>query len=212
MRWLASLVDPRPHSAHAAPALDGIRVHVEGFDPVVETGPDGSFILNGGFAGPSVVRFEREEDAIDDSMAVNVPKGGILSLRDVRFDAGEAVAAAAAQGLSFDGVIAEKDCLERRMLAASRFAPRGERYVIELDGGSINDESGKRVYCIEVHPGDDAHVEGIVRPNGSVGDSDVIIDGTGRMRQTMTTASQVIGAEPALKVPSALAVPTSSGR
>jgi len=39
----------------------------------------------------------------------------------------------------------------------------------------------------------------------------VIIDGTGRMRQTMTTASQVIGAEPALKVPSALAVPTLSG-
>jgi hypothetical protein len=86
-------------SAHARPALDGIRVSVEGFDPSTETDPDGSFLLSGGFSGPSVVRFEREDDGLDVRTTVNVPKGGVLSLRNLTLDAMRGVASPGAQYL-----------------------------------------------------------------------------------------------------------------
>jgi hypothetical protein len=201
--WLASLlhlVGP-VSSAHAGPALDGIRVSVEGFDPSTETDPDGSFLLSGEFSGPSIVHFEREDDGLEARMTVNVPKGGVLSLRDLTLDATRGMASPGAQDLSFDGIIADKDCLQRRLELTSLFAPQGERFLVELEGSTISAGSGGRRYCMNLRSGDDAHVEGTVQPNGTISDASMIVDGEGRLREAMTMSPRVTSALPLLPKP-----------
>jgi len=183
--WLASLIRllPRASSAHAAPGLDGILVRVEGFDSAVETDSNGSFVLRGGFSGTSIVRFEREDDGLDARLTVDVPKGGVLSLRDVDLDGPSGAATSDIQDLSFDGIIADKECLRRQLFVTSRFAPNGQRFVVELDGSTITDASGNPVQCIDLREGDDVHVDGVVRPNGAIGESTLSVDGDDRMRE-----------------------------
>jgi len=201
--WLASVIQllGPVSSAHAGVALEGIRVSVEGFDPSTETDPDGSFLLSGEFSGPSVVHFEREDDGLDVRTTVNVPKGGVLSLRDLTLDATRGVASPGTQGLSFDGVIADKDCLQRRLELTSLFAPQGERFLVELEGSTISDGSGERRYCRNLLRGDGAHVEGTVQPNGTINDATMIVDGEGRLRQAMTVSPSVTSAVPLLPKP-----------
>jgi hypothetical protein len=196
--WLASLLHLLGplSAAHAGPALDGIRVSVEGFDPSTETDPDGSFLLSGEFSGPSIVHFERADDALEARMTVNVPKGGVLSLRDLTLDATRGVASPGTQDLSFDGIIADKDCLQRRLELTSRFAPQGERFLVELEGSTISDGSGERQYCLNLRRGDDAHVDGTVQPNGTISDANMIVDGERRLREAMTTSPWVARALP----------------
>ena len=201
--WLASLIQllGPVSSAHAGPALDGIRVSVEGFDPTVETDSGGSFALSGGFSGPSIVHFEREDDGLEAHMTVNVPKGGALSLRDLTLDATRGVASPGTQDLSFDGTIADKDCLRGRVELASLFAPQGERFLVELEGSTISAGSGRRRYCMNLRSGDDAHVEGAVQPNGTISDATMIVDGEGRLREAMTMSPWVTSALPLLPKP-----------
>jgi hypothetical protein len=197
---LLHLVGP-VSSAHAGPALDGIRVSVEGFDPSTETDSGGSFTLSGGFSGPSIVHFDREDDGLEARMTVNVPKGGVLSLRDLTLDATRGVASPGAQDLSFDGIIADKDCLQRRLELTSLFAPQGERFLVELEGSTISAGSGRRRYCMNLRSGDGAHVEGTVQPNGTISDASLIVDGEGRLRESMTMSPSVTSALPLLPKP-----------
>ena len=101
-----------------------------------------------------------------------------------------------AQALSFDGIIADKDCLQRRLELTSLFAPQGERFLVELEGSTISDGSGERRYCLNLRGGDDAHVEGTVQPNGTISDASMIVDGERRLREAITMSPWVARALP----------------
>jgi hypothetical protein len=83
----------------------------------------------------------------------------------------------------------------------SQFAPQGERFVVELDGSTIADGSGKRIYCIDLRKGDGVQVDGIVSSDGTIDEGSLIVSGNHRMRQAMTIDPRVTGTVPAVGVP-----------
>jgi len=193
--WLAAWRQllPTISTAHADAGLGGIRVSVDGWRPTVETAPDGSFVLAGGFADSVVVRFARDEDGLDATLPAVLPMGGVLSLHDVSLGVGNGEAVASGRDLSFDGVIVDKECLGRRLVTASRHAPDGQRYVIALQDSVMVDQSGKRVMCIGVRPGDGADVDAAISANGTI-EGTLVIDRDSRLREAIMMTRKLAGA------------------
>jgi hypothetical protein len=201
--WLAAVASlvPKMTVAFADSGLGGIRVALDGWGSMVETAADGSFALRGGFSGPLILRFERDEEGLDATLPVDVPSGGRLSLHDVQLDTGREQAVTGPSDLTFDGVVVDTACLARRVVVASRFAPDGERFVVELARSTMVDESGKRVYCVELRAGDAAQVDGTILPTGAIGDGTLVVDGEGRLRQTMAMTPHLGEVAPLLGMP-----------
>jgi len=153
-------------SVAIADGVEGIHVTVDGSDAAADTDQDGLFSVSGPFSGPTVLRFQRDTDHLDSAMTVNVPKGGSLSLRDLTLASDQA--SSQSQDLSFDGIVESTDCARDLIDVVSRFDSNGQRYVVDLSQSSLTDGDGRPMSCVELRKGDAAHVQGDVRPNGTI--------------------------------------------
>ena len=155
-------------------SLAGIAVSVEGTDVRDETDASGAFRLSGDYESEVTVRFVRAQDGVEARVAVNVPAGGTLGLRDVTLDAATGTAVPASQSVFFDGTITAIDCAggELQLVSAQR-PDDGDVYVVRLAGSSIVDEAGAPIACTALAIGQDATVSGSVTPDGSFADATI---------------------------------------
>jgi hypothetical protein len=69
--------------AWAQSGVEGVRVSVEGtpFETVTDAG--GSFVVRGDFAGVVTLLFQRDADGLVARLAIDMPEGGTVTLRNV---------------------------------------------------------------------------------------------------------------------------------
>jgi hypothetical protein len=161
--------------ASAGTGFEGIHVSLDGADVHGETDASGVFSVVGRYFGPTTLRFDREEDDLHARMLLDVPNGGSLFLRDVKLDDSTGQATAAIEDLTFDGVVLDKECLRKQIQVASRYAPGGQRYVVDLADSVLSDDSGTPRRCIQLRSYDEVLVHGLVQPDGSVGSGNVTV-------------------------------------
>jgi hypothetical protein len=199
-------------SVAIADGVEGIHVSVDGSDASADTDPNGAFSLSGPFSGTTVLRFQRADDGIDATMTVTVPRGGSLSLRDLTIESGSGQASSQRQDLSFDAIVETVDCAKQEMQVVSRFDTSGQRYLVDLSDSSVTDENGQPVNCFELQKGDPAHVDGEVRPNGTIDAGSITVEpetnaGVGAAANAGTVAKPPA---PPVGTPPSLAAPTPS--
>jgi hypothetical protein len=173
----AAATSPMPLDVPLDGSLGGIRVSVEGTDIAGETDPSGAFRVRGDYDSVVTLLFARAQDALAARLEVNVPAGGTLTLVDVALDAASGTARPESQGVDFDGTIVAVDCAAGELQLVSQQRPDdGDHYVVLLAGSTVVDAMGAVVPCDRLTPGEDAHVGGVVEPDGSFGNARVVLD------------------------------------
>jgi hypothetical protein len=172
----------RSFASGASPAasgtLAGIEVSVEGTGVRDRTDATGAFRLSGDYESEVTIRFVRADDRLEASLAVNVPAGGTLGLRDVALDDASGTATPAEQSVAFDGTLTGVDCAGGELQLVSRERPDdGDVYTVLLAGSSIVDASGRPLACTALSAGSDATVAGSVNPDGTFGDATIEVGG-----------------------------------
>ena len=157
-----------PREASADGNLGGIQVFVDGSEFAGVTDPNGLFSVQGGFGGPTVLRFFRPQDGLDARLVIDPPAGATLTLSDVRLDRGQA--RPARRDIDFDGLVVGTRCPEERVTTVSRFRPGdGNSYVVRVGGSALRDERGNPVSCTSLVGGETLRTAGIVNDDGTIG-------------------------------------------
>jgi hypothetical protein len=185
----ASLSSPRPvtwfarlrallavgGTAIAQDPVEGIRVSIEGTNIAGSTDANGLFLLDGDFAGPIGMRFERADDALSARLVIVVPNGGALTLSNVRIDGGQVVVDS--QRVTFDGVVLSTDCPVNLAEMASRQRPNdGHIYRVHLTGASVQDAAGAPLACSALEGSRFVRVDATVRSDEDFDAQEVEID------------------------------------
>ncbi len=154
--------------AFARAPLEGIRVTIEGTTLSTQTDAEGRFALRGNFAGPIPMAFE-PPDGGRSSLAIVVPRGGELTLTDVRLDGRTGTATADGQHVRFGGLVNSTDCPQNSATMVSRETPGdGNRYTVLLSSATVRDSSGQPLACSNLFAGQSADVDGEVGHDGEV--------------------------------------------
>ena len=161
-RWFLPVTD-----AVAQGGVDGLRVAVEGSSAEGWTDADGFFSFGGHFAEELTVLFERDDRRA--RLAATVPSGGTLTLQNVTVDFDSGEAQVGRQGIRFEAIVREKDCLEETIRVTSRFAPDGPVYTVYTDDTRIERTNGRPVSCQQLQPGDEVEIEGSISQDGTIG-------------------------------------------
>jgi len=173
--WLAALgrwLEPVPEAV-AQGGIGGLRVRIDGTSVEGATDADGFFALSGSFGENVTLVFE---DASGQArLPATIPSGGRLTLDEVTVDFVSGEASSAHQGVRFDAIVQDPQCLRERLTVASRFAPEGPSYVVHTDGASLQ-VNGEAVDCRSLSPGDAIVVEGPIESDGTVGTTDARTD------------------------------------
>jgi hypothetical protein len=165
-------------TARADVAVEGIHVSIEGSSIADDTDANGFFSLRGNFEGHVVIRFERMTDGASARMEVNVPAAGTLTLNDVTLDERSAKATAQSTNVAFHGLVASADCLSEilRLVSSERSPTDTDVYVVLLDTSSLHDANGMPVACDQLTVGEAVQLAGIVNPDGTFGDCDIVVE------------------------------------
>jgi hypothetical protein len=209
-RWLlASLRNLASFSsvANAGTALEAIRVSIDGGDAHGQTDVNGVFSVVGRYFGATTLHFDREEDNLHAQISLGVPNGASLFLRDVVLEGSTGRATAAAEDLTFDGVVVDKRCLRKQIQVASRYEVGGQSYVVDLAESVVSDASGKPLLCRELRKGEEAVVEGLVQPDGTIAGSNVTVYGEEQTAEAPLSATE--SAEPAPAIPASTSSPSA---
>jgi len=154
--------------AFALAPLEGIRVTIEGTTLSTHTDVQGQFALRGNFAGPIPMVFELP-DGRRASLVIVVPRGGELTLFNVRLDERTGTATVDRQDVRFGGLVNATDCPQNSATMVSRETPGdGNRYTVLLSGATVRDSSGNSVGCGNLFVGQSADVDGQVNGEGDV--------------------------------------------
>ena len=163
---LESLVPVR--IAHAIGGVPNVTVTSEGTALSSVTDANGSFSLKGDFGGPITLVFE-SGGTMPARLAINVPRGGTLTLTDVRLDERNGQALADSRNLDFDGVVTSANCSNGTLDMVSRATPDdGNRYGVNVQGATLRDSAGAPIQCTDLSSGDVLLVQGLVRDDGGV--------------------------------------------
>ncbi len=166
---------PFPAPAYAVGGIENIEVGATGYDARAVTDTDGSFSLTDVFEGPLTLSFERFEDGLLAYAKAEVPAGGTLTLEGIQIDEANGVAEAAVQRVAFDGAVLGKACLLQELIVANRNDP-SRWYRVNLVGSSIQDQAGSALSCPELSSGIPVRVDGIFRPDGSIGEASIVTE------------------------------------
>jgi hypothetical protein len=166
-------------TAGADVALEGLHVSIEGSSIADDTDANGFFSLRGNFEGLVVIRFERTTDGASARMTVNVPAAGALTLNDVTIDERNGEATAQSTDVAFHGLVASVDCPGEilRLVSSQRSPTDTDVYVVLLDTSSLHDATnGMPVACEQLTVGEAVQLAGIVNPDGTFGDCDIVVE------------------------------------
>lgn len=159
---------------NAGSNLGGIHVSIEGTQVAGRTDTDGTFDIRGDFGGRVGLRFQRPEDGIDARLVVPVPRGGTISLSNVRIDGSGGTAAADKEGIQFRGILSQTDCTNGLAIVVSELSPNdGNRFTVHLNGAMLRDRRGQAITCPDLRGGDVIDVNGDVRSDGDYDASSV---------------------------------------
>ncbi len=163
--------------ASAPVNLAGIAVTVEGTAVGSATNAEGEFFLSGAFDGRVGLLFELPTGGGQARIALNIPGGGWLSLRDVHLDTVTGVATAETLEVDFEGVVVATDCTRGllTMRSALRSPDDPNEYVMLLEQSSLLDESGRPVPCANVADGRRGSVRGVAYPDGTFGEATIVL-------------------------------------
>ncbi len=177
LAWLTRLLAAEGTAA-AQGALEGINVSIEGSSIADETDANGSFSLRGHFESYVVVRFERTTDGASARMTVNVPAAGTLTLNDVTLDDRSGQATAQSTDVAFEGILTTADCPGEilDMVSSQRSPGDTDVYVVRLDTSSLHQPNGTPVACQDLTMGQALQVAGIVNPDGTFGNCDIVVE------------------------------------
>jgi hypothetical protein len=187
--------------ASAETGLDGIRVGIDGVDIHGETDVNGVFSVVGRYFGPTTLRFDRQEDDLHAQVVLNVPNGASVFLRNVTLGDSTGRAIAETEDLTFDGIVVDKECLRKQIQVVSRYDAEGQSYVVDLTDSVVTDASGESLPCRQLRKGEEALVQGLVQPDGSIGSSNVTVYDEEPMAET--TSSSLDAMESASAAPEA---------
>lgn len=124
-----------PETDMGADDVAGIRVTVLGTEIQTETDQEGFFALEGAFEGNITLEFE-ERDGTENMLPLDVPTGGIVSLRDVRLAAGRA--SVDSIEVDFEGIVAadaECDVGSQQVEVSDRGL--SNQFLVRLDGATF---------------------------------------------------------------------------
>lgn len=125
-------VAPEADEAHAE--LQGIVVTVVGTEVHSETDEIGFFELEGAFDGDVTLEF-REPDGTLNVLPLDVPSGGVVSLRDVRLAGGRA--SADRIDVDFEGIVgADAQCIESPQTVEVSDRALSNHFLVRLDDAS----------------------------------------------------------------------------
>ncbi len=165
-RWLGWL--RLEHEALARGPLEDIRISIEGTTLSTQTDAQGHFVVNGNFAGPVSMIFELP-DGGRANLVIVVPRGGEVTLTNVRLDGRTGQATADSQRVRFAGLVHGTDCPQGSALMVSRATPTdGNTYTVLLDSATVRDQSGNSLACVNLSAGQSANVDGDVQGDGDV--------------------------------------------
>ncbi len=156
----------------------GIHVSIEGTAIATDTDAQGRFTMRGRFDGPTTVRFERVADALSASLALNVPAGGTLTLRNIGIDA-HGGTRTESSAVVFEGRVLGVDCAAGRVtLASTQASPMDtDTYVVVLQSSTLRDSHGTPRVCSDLRPDDRLAVDGFFADDGTIGNATVIVEG-----------------------------------
>lgn len=156
--------------------VDHIDVSIEGTDLHTTTAADGSFVLQGTFAGDTALRFERAPDVPSARLPVSAPAGCRLDVQDVVIDAASGAAEASRVDVTFEGRIEVLACADGRVTLASvhREADDLETYDVTLTGSRLADADGTALACADLRVDDRLDVQGTFAVDGSIEDADLM--------------------------------------
>jgi hypothetical protein len=177
LAWLTRFLAAE-RTADAQGALEEIRVSIEGSSIADDTDANGFFSLRGHFESYVVVRFERSADGASAQMTVNVPAAGTLTLNDVTLDDRSGQATAQSSDVAFEGVLTTADCPGEllSMVSSQRSPTDTDVYVVRLDTSSLHQPNGTPVACSDLTTGQTLQVAGIVNPDGTFGNCDIVVE------------------------------------
>jgi hypothetical protein len=117
-------------------------------------------------------------DGASARMEVNVPAAGTLTLNDVTLDERSGKATAQSTNVAFHGLVASADCLSEvlRLVSSERSPTDTDVYVVLLDTSSLHDANGMPVACDQLTVGEAVQLAGIVNPDGTFGDCDIVVE------------------------------------
>ena len=163
--------------AHARTPLEGIRVTIENTRVDARTDAAGAFALSGDFAGPIGMIFELPDSASRFRLVITVPRGGSLTLGNIRIDGRKGMVSADAQHVRFGGLVASTDCARSAATFVSRRTPQdGNEYVVDLGTAALLDPTGSPLDCASLTSGSSVEVEGDIRGDGNIEARSVEID------------------------------------
>jgi len=146
----------------------GIRVTIEGTRFTSDTDPNGSFVVDGDYAGPVGMVFGLP-DGSTARLVITVPRGGQLTLADVSVDGSSGQASAAVQSVQFGGLVDSTRCGEQLAVMVSRRTPDdGNKYDVRLGSATVRDSAGNVAGCTELSVGAAVDVHGEIRRQGEV--------------------------------------------
>jgi hypothetical protein len=177
LAWLTRLLAAE-ETAGAEGMLEGIRVSIVGSSVADGTDANGFFSLRGHFEGNIVIRFERTIDGASAQMTVNVPAAGALTLNDVTLDDRSGQATAQSTDVAFEGLLTTAECPGEilRVVSSQRSPTDTDVYVVRLDTSSLHQPNGTPIACQDLTPGQTLQVAGIVNPDGTFGNCDIVVE------------------------------------
>lgn len=171
LRWLRF-----EGTANARTGVEDIGVRIEGTKLKTRTDERGQFTVRGPFAGPVGMIFELPEGG-SARLVITVPRGGDLTLSNVRIDERTGIAFAESQHVRFAGLVASTDCARGTASFVSRRTPEdGRTYAVDFAAGAVRDSSGATLACAALAAGQPVDVEGEVRSDGRVEADRVEVD------------------------------------
>jgi hypothetical protein len=128
-------------------SLAGITVSLRGTELRTETDATGLFLLEGEFDGSMTLEFE-EEDGTLNQLPVDVPSGGVLSLRNVRLGGGSA--SAERIEVNFEGrITADASCDGTPQALTVIDNKLSNTFFVRVDGASYSFDARR---CPDIDP------------------------------------------------------------
>lgn len=156
----------------AALSTEGVRVSIEEVaEATTETDAEGSFLLEGDFAGDLTMRFET--DTLVATASIEVPVGAALVLSDIELRGNDA-RPGAIQALHVLGRVEEVDCAAGEMRLLERARDRRLRVLFDENTAIVDARSDATQSCAELSIGATVLVGGTPVPGAPVLNADMI--------------------------------------